>query len=41
MAVSGHLPSAREDLRRSLATWVPELLNAERGALEGAARSSM
>jgi hypothetical protein len=40
-AVSGHLPSAREDRRRSLPTWVPELLNAERGALEGAARSSM
>jgi hypothetical protein len=41
MAVSGHLPSAREALRRSLPTWVPERLNAERGALEGAARSSM
>jgi hypothetical protein len=24
--MSGHLPSAREDLRRCLLTWVPELV---------------
>jgi hypothetical protein len=26
VSVSGHLPSAREDLRRSLQAWVPELV---------------
>jgi hypothetical protein len=39
MAVSGHLPSAREDLRRSLPTWVPE--RRARSAGGRAARSSM